>query len=113
MWRVRTHGGNPAERAATRTGAATDRQGSRLGTTAVVPAMLCEGPSRGVDQVEGDGLNLGRVGLLRPLGPVFALSDSSDSKPSDAGRVSSRSCLTRAKTQWEERPMAIVRNIEV
>ena len=45
--------------------------------------------------------------------PMFSLSDSSNAKPSDAGRVSLRSCLARAKIQWEERPMAIVRNIEV
>src|SRR3954452_2055659 len=44
---------------------------------------------------------------------MFSLSDSSSAKPSDGGCVSSRSCLTRAKMQWEERPMSIVRNIEV
>ena len=47
-----------AERPDTRTWAAADRQGSRPGAAAAVPAVLREGPGRGVDQVEGDELNL-------------------------------------------------------
>src|SRR4051812_24378379 len=97
MWSVRAHGGNPAERADRRPQAKTDRKGPRPGTAAAVSAALREGPGRGVDQVEGNELNLGQIDALRPLGPVFPLSDSSDSKPNEAGRVSSRSCLTRAE----------------
>ena len=88
-------------------------RGFSTGAAAPVPAVLREGPGCGVDQVEGDDLNLGRVSPSAPRAGV-PLSNSSNSKPTDAGRVSSRSYLVRGrKMQWEERPMAIVRNIEV
>src|SRR4051795_3293291 len=66
---VRTYRGDPAERADTRAWSETHRKSSRPGATVPVWALLCQGPGRGVDQVEGDELN--RFGKVAPSSANF------------------------------------------
>ena len=55
---MQTHYGTIAELPNRRAWAAADRQGARPGTAIGMPAVPCKGAGRGVDQVEGDELNL-------------------------------------------------------
>src|SRR3954453_13502838 len=61
MWRMRPYRGASAEHAATRPSAETDRQGARSRTAAAGSAFLRQRSGRGVDQVEGDDLNLNQA----------------------------------------------------
>src|SRR6476469_11067628 len=58
MWRIRTYRGAMAEPPDRRAWAAADRQGARPGTAAGMPAVPRKRAGGGVDQVEGDELNL-------------------------------------------------------
>src|SRR3954452_23786652 len=72
MWSLWSHRKASAECAATRAKAGTDHQDTRPGTTAAVSAVPCQGPGRGVDQVEGDELKPSQA-ILIPLLRKIAL----------------------------------------
>jgi hypothetical protein len=67
VWRWRAHCGASIER--TDTGARTEahRKGARPGTATAMPAVLCEGPSRGVGKVEGVGRRVRRAAGVNGL----------------------------------------------
>src|SRR3954464_12726681 len=97
MWSLWSHRKASAECAATRAKAGTDHQDTRPGTTAAVSAVPCQGSGCGVDQVEGDELNLVRqsIPLLRKIA-LGLISGTAHQRACWAGRVNI-SVRSRAK----------------